>query len=167
VVTCDPEVVRRADRVVFPGVGEARSALQSLQASGLDALLPTLRQPFLGICLGMQLLCRHSEESDTPGLGVFTARVSRFPQATVSPHMGWNTLESTSGALFDGVPAGAWVYFAHGYRAGVCPETAAVSSHGGDFSAALAQDNFWGVQFHPEKSGDVGARVLRNFLEAP
>ena len=165
IVTSDAEAIRQADRVIFPGVGEASSAMRSLRAAGLNTLIPTLQQPFLGICLGLQLLCRHSEESQTHCLGVFDAEVSRIPTGTVSPHMGWNTLEDIADDLLAGITREDYLYFVHSYRVSLCDSTTARTVHGGTFSAALRRDNFWGVQFHPEKSGNPGARILQNFLE--
>ena len=165
IVTADADDIRHAERVIFPGVGEANSAMRSLRASGLDALIPTLKQPFLGICLGLQLLCRRSEESQTNCLGVFDTEASRIPAGTVSPHMGWNTLQGMSDDLFDGITPEDYLYFVHSYRVPLCDHTTARTVHGGAFSSALRRDNFWGVQFHPEKSGHPGARILQNFLE--
>ena len=167
VLTSDPAILRSADKVLFPGEGEASSAMRSLRASGLDAVLPTLTQPFLGICLGMQLLGQHSEENDTPLLGLLPYVVRRFP--TVAdykvPHMGWNTLQHLRGPLFDGLAADAdHVYFVHSYRADVGDYTTAQAQHPAAFSAAVQYRNFHGVQFHAEKSGAVGMRILANFL---
>lgn len=165
VITADPEILRSADKVIFPGVGEAASAMAHLRATGLDRVLLGLQQPVLGICLGMQLLCAHSEEGDTPGLGVFPTRVRRFP-ATVGkvPQIGWNTISQLRGPLFEDIAEDAYVYYVHGYRADVCAEASAITDHGGPYAAALSSGNFHGVQFHPERSADVGARILDNFL---
>ena len=166
VLTADPAVLRAADKVLFPGEGEASSAMQALRAAGLDAVLPTLTQPFLGICLGMQLLGAHSEEQDTPLLGLLPYRVERFvPDATHKvPHMGWNTLQELRGPLFAGLTAADHVYFVHSYRAPVGDYTTAEAAHPSPFSAAVQHRNFHGVQFHAEKSGPVGTRILQNFL---
>ena len=163
-VTDDAEAIALADRVIFPGVGEAASAMQHLRAHGLDDVITGLRQPFLGICLGMQLLCAHSEENDTEGLGVFDARVRRFPTGGKVPHMGWNALEVKDDPLFTGVEDGAFTYFVHGFYADTGTDTIATTTHIVPFSAALRRGNFVGVQFHPEKSAAVGARILENFL---
>ena len=165
-LTADPEVLRRADKVLFPGEGEASSAMQALRAAGLDKVLPTLTQPFLGICLGMQLLGQHSEENNTPLLGLLPFNVQRFmPDAAHKvPHMGWNNLQALQGPLFAGLTESDHVYFVHSYYAPVGTYTTAQSSHPAPFSAAVQHANFHGVQFHTEKSGDVGTRILANFL---
>lgn len=168
-LTADAGHIRRADRVLFPGEGEAASAMRELRAQGLDTLLPTLKQPFLGICLGMQLLGRHSEENDTPLLGILPFDVTRFPAATTPkvPHMGWNTLHAPAvSPLLAGLPEAAYVYFVHSYRAPVGPYTLAEARYpeAAPFSAAVQARNFYGVQFHTEKSGSVGEQILANFL---
>ena len=165
-LTADPEVLRRADKVLFPGEGEASSAMQALRESGLDVVLPTLTQPFLGICLGMQLLGMHSDENDTPMLGLLPFQVRRFvPDATHKvPHMGWNNLQALRGPLLAGLTEADHVYFVHSYYAPVGPYTIAQAAHPGSFSAAVQHENFYGVQFHTEKSGAVGTRILANFL---
>ena len=159
--------IATADRVVFPGVGEASSAMRYLRERGLDKTIRSLSQPVLAICLGMQLLCGRSEENDAECLGILPYRVRRFANADHKvPHMGWNTLVGPSMELFKGVPAGSRVYFVHGYYVEQCADTIATTTYGETFSAAVRRDNFFGVQFHPEKSGDVGARILANFLSA-
>jgi glutamine amidotransferase len=166
-VTADHEAIRTAERVVLPGVGEASSAMAKLRARGLDELIPTLTQPVLGICIGLQLMCRASEENDTECLGIFDARVRRFvasPTLKV-PHMGWNRIENLQGPLFAGVDKGSYVYYVHSYAPELCPQTIATTDYGGLFSAAVGRDNFFGTQFHPEKSGALGALILKNFLE--
>ncbi|MBF9140292.1 imidazole glycerol phosphate synthase subunit HisH [Hymenobacter properus] len=165
-LTADPETLRKADKVLFPGEGEAASAMQSLRASGLDRVLPTLTQPFLGICLGMQLLGEHSEENDTPLLGLLPFRVRRFvPDAAHKvPHMGWNNLQALQGPLFAGLTEADHVYFVHSYYAPVGAYTTAQAAHPAPFSAAVQHGNFHGVQFHTEKSGAAGTRILANFL---
>lgn len=159
-----------ADKIIFPGVGEASSAMQLLKEQQLDVIIPQLKQPVLGICLGMQLLCTHSEEGNTNGLNVFPAQVKRFmPQSEDTfqkvPHMGWNTLGNVRGKLFEGIAADASVYFVHSYYAELVSETTATSEYNTAFSAALCRDNFYAVQFHPEKSGKTGERILENFLQ--
>jgi glutamine amidotransferase len=168
VVTDDPDVIRAADRVLFPGVGEASSAMRYLRDRGLDEVIRSLRQPFLGICLGMQLMCRHSEENDTECLGIFEEDVRRFDPAGSPlkvPQMGWNGIRSLRGPLFRGVAEDTHVYFVHSYHATLGTDTRAVTEHIVPFSAALGRDNFHGVQFHPEKSATAGEAILRNFLE--
>ena len=144
--------------------------MQRLRERGLDRVIPSLAQPVLGICIGMQLMCLSSEEGDTRCMGIFPARVRRLPAAAPDggrikvPHVGWDTLSGLRSPLFDGLDEGAYVYYVHSFAAEPCAETAAVTDYGGPFSAALACGNFFGVQFHPEKSGETGARILRNFL---
>lgn len=165
IVTDDPGVLESADKVIFPGVGEAGSAMSSLVSSGINEILPKLKQPVLGICLGMQLMCQHSEEGDTKGLSIFQEEVQRFNIDAKVPHMGWNSIEKLRGALFKGVPEKSYVYFVHSYRVGVGSKMAASTTYEHKFSAALERDNFFAVQFHPEKSADTGAKILRNFVE--
>lgn len=167
-ITSDEAVIRSADRVVFPGVGEAENTMRFLQANGMDRLVRSLRQPVLGICLGMQLMCRHSEEGDVDCLGIFDADVLRFRPGRHEekvPHMGWNTIGQTCSELFRGFTQEEYVYFVHSYYVPLNPATAAVTDYILPFSAALHKDNFYATQFHPEKSGGVGERILRNFLE--
>lgn len=166
--TDDPDTLRRADKVIFPGVGEASSAMRYLRERGLDAVLRGLAQPVLGICLGLQLFCRHSEEGDTACLHIFDEDVRQFQPGTTGlkvPHMGWNTLYDLRGPLFAGLPPDPYVYFVHSFFAAAGPDTAARTDYGLPFSAALQRDNFFAVQFHPEKSGDIGQRILANFLK--
>ena len=171
VLTADAELIRSADRVIFPGVGEAAYTMQYLRQQGLDQLIKGLKQPVLGICLGMQLMCSHSEEGDVDCLDIFHVPVRRFIPSTEGgekvPHMGWNTLEQTRTPLFRGFGAGEeeYVYFVHSYYVPLCKATAAVTRYIHPFSAALQMDNFYATQFHPEKSGSVGERILRNFLD--
>lgn len=165
-LTADAEQIRRADKVIFPGEGEAASAMRELRAQGLDQLLPTLTQPFLGVCLGMQLLGRHSEEGNTELLGVLPFDVRRFrPDADHKvPHMGWNTLQQLRSPLFAGLREQDYVYFVHSYYAPVGEYTIAQGAYPQPFSAAVQHQNFYAVQFHAEKSGPVGTRILENFL---
>lgn len=167
-VTADVEVLRSADRVIFPGVGEARNTMFHLQSTGLDRVIRDLKQPVLGICLGMQLMCGHSEEGDVDCLGIFDADVKKFaPQKHEDkvPHMGWNTIEPTAGTLFQGLTTEEYVYFVHSFYVPVNDCTAAVCNYIHPFSAALQRGNFYATQFHPEKSGWVGERILQNFLK--
>lgn len=165
-VTSDPEVILAASKVLLPGVGNAAEAMRNLRSAGLVDVIRSIRRPVLGICIGMQVLCRHSEEGDTDCIGIFDADVRRFePEDGLKvPHMGWNTIHNLDSKLFKGIDGGAYVYFVHSYRPGLCSDTIATCTHGGMFSAALKYENFYGTQFHPEKSGDVGERILANFL---
>jgi glutamine amidotransferase len=166
-LTDDPTLLRRADKVIFPGVGEAATTMQHLRQHGLDEVIRSLRQPVLGICLGMQLMCRHSDEGDVPCLGIFETDVKRFQpkEGEKVPHMGWNTLSHLRGPLFQGMTPEEYVYFVHSYYVPVNDGTAAQADYILPFSAALQKDNFFATQFHPEKSGTAGERILRNFLE--
>ncbi|MDR1673724.1 MAG: imidazole glycerol phosphate synthase subunit HisH [Bacteroidales bacterium] len=165
-ITGDHEAILSADKVIFPGVGEASTTMKYLRSHGLDDLICSLRQPVLGICIGMQLMCRRSEEGDTPCLHVFDEKVTRFhtEDGIKVPHMGWNSLQNLRSPLFDGLPTNPYVYFVHSYRVGVGAHTVATSDYPAPFSAALQRDNFYALQFHPEKSGAVGEIILRNFL---
>ena len=153
-----------ADKVIFPGVGEASTAMSYLRARKLDQLIVTLKQPFLGICLGQQLMCRHSEENDTKCLGIFDLDVVKFEPKLKVPHMGWNKLIETKGSLFQGFPEEAFIYFVHSYYCEIGPETIAKSDYINQFSAALSKDNFYAIQGHPEKSGRTGQLFLENFI---
>lgn len=166
ILTKDASVLRQADKVIFPGVGEAASAMQHIRANGLDELIPQLKQPVLGICLGLQLMCSHSEERDTPALGIFKEKVKRFPPLGNVPHIGWNDFIQLkeSSPLFKGIQTDNDVYFVHSYYAELGDYTAAVSEYLIPFSASLQKDNFYAVQFHPEKSAAIGDRILSNFL---
>jgi glutamine amidotransferase len=164
VISDDPTVILAAEKVIFPGVGEASSAMQYLKSKGLDQLIPRITQPFLGICLGQQLMCRFSEEGNTPCLGIFDAQVCRFPAKDKVPHMGWNNFERQGGPLFQGLQNQDDVYFVHSYYAEISEDTQAVCDYILPFSAALQKDNFFATQFHPEKSADVGDQILKNFL---
>ncbi|MGM0432306.1 MAG: imidazole glycerol phosphate synthase subunit HisH [Spirochaetota bacterium] len=163
-VTDDAKQLQQADKVIFPGVGEASTAMRYLEEHSLDTVLQALKQPFLGICLGLQLMCSYSQEHQTQCLGMFGEPVKLFPRTLKVPHMGWNTLLDMRGPLFAGLPADAYVYFVHSYYVEVGPDTAAACSYSRSFSAALQRNNFYGVQFHPEKSGPVGEQILKNFL---
>ena len=167
VVTSDADVIRSADRVLMPGVGNAAEAMENLRKAELVDVIRSLRRPVLGICVGMQVMCRHSEEGDVDCLNLFDARVKRFePAADLKvPHMGWNTIGNLESKLFKGIEGGEYVYFVHSYYPELCPDTIATSRHGVMFSAALKYENFYGTQFHPEKSGDVGERIIANFLK--
>ena len=167
VVTADAEVIKRADRVLLPGVGNAAEAMDNLRKAGLVEVIRSLRRPVLGICVGMQVMCRHSEEGDVDCLGIFDARVKRFEpsQQVKVPHMGWNRVGNLESKLFKGIDGGEYVYFVHSYYPELCPDTIATTTHGKMFSAALKYENFYGTQFHPEKSGDVGERIIANFLK--
>ena len=166
-LTADPARILAADKVILPGVGNAAEAMEHLRSRGLCSVVRGLRRPVLGICVGMQLMCRDSEEGPVQGLGIFDAHVRRFtetPYAKV-PHMGWNALGNLDSKLFRGLSGGEFVYFVHSYYAGTGPDTIATCRHGEQlFSASLKYENFYGTQFHPEKSGSVGAAILRNFL---
>lgn len=165
-VTDEPDVLRNADRVIFPGVGEARSAMDYLKQKKLDVLIKSLTQPVLGICLGMQLMCAHSEENDTPCLGIFDGNVKMFDmEAGVKvPQIGWNDIYNLKAPAFDGVAEHSFVYFVHSYYAELSEHTAATADYIKPYSAALHKGNFYGMQFHPEKSGNIGALLLRNFI---
>lgn len=170
-LTADPAVLRQADKIILPGVGEASSAMEKLRERGLDTVIPTLTQPVLGICIGLQLMCQSSEEGDAQCMGIFPTRVLRLPKQTAQnerlkvPHVGWNTITDLKTPLFADVATPSYVYYVHSFAAELCPATIAVTDYGRSFSAALAYKNFYGAQFHPEKSGSVGAQIIRNFLK--
>lgn len=165
IVTDDVEALRSADKVIFPGVGEASSAMKYLKEKGLDQVIRALTQPVLGICLGMQLMCDSSEEGETEGLGIFDAKVLKFPATALVPQMGWNNFTSLKGKLFDGINLENDCYFVHSYYAEICPDTVAVTDYILPFSAALQKNNFYATQFHPEKSAKIGLQILNNFLK--
>ncbi|KIA90739.1 imidazole glycerol phosphate synthase subunit HisH [Kaistella jeonii] len=164
-ITSDFEEIRNAEKVIFPGVGEASTAMNYLRSLKLDELIPTLKQPFLGICLGQQLLCNFSEEGNTKCLGIFELKVKQFPATDIVPHMGWNNLQKIQGSLFEGISEEDNFYFVHSYYCEVGQNTTSECDYILPFSATLQKDNFYGTQFHPEKSGDVGSIILQNFLK--
>ncbi|MBK8354353.1 MAG: imidazole glycerol phosphate synthase subunit HisH [Saprospiraceae bacterium] len=164
-ITADSDKINSAEKVVFPGVGEASSAMKYLKENGLDQVIINLKQPFLGICLGMQLMCKFSEEGATDCLGIFDCNVKLFPALDIVPHNGWNNMESIESQLFAGINNVDDVYFIHSYYAEICEYTISKCDYILPFSAALQKDNFYGTQFHPEKSGLVGQIVLKNFLK--
>jgi len=166
VVTDDPALITAADKVIFPGVGEASTAMEYLRERGLDELIRGLRQPVLGICLGMQLMCSYSEENDTACLGIFEERVRKFSGAggLKVPQIGWNNIYDLRTPLFEGVGENSYCYFVHGYYASLGAHTIGKTEYGQAYSSALHRDNFYGVQFHPEKSAQVGERILTNFI---
>lgn len=164
-LTDDEEELRKADKVIFPGVGEASSAIRYLKEKNLFSLLPDLKQPFLGVCLGLQLMCRHSEENDVDCLNIFPIDIKRFPPGEKVPHMGWNSIYGLKGPLFNGVPEDSFVYFVHSYYAGETEFTSSKTQYIIPYTSGIYRDNFYAVQFHPEKSGEVGEKILKNFIE--
>ena len=162
----DPEVIKKADKVIFPGVGEAQSAMNEIKKYGLDKLIPNLQQPVLGICLGMQLMCEHSEENDTDCLGIFPIEVKKFQVDLKVPHIGWNQIIDLKGHLFDQVDASSYVYYVHSYYVPENNFSIANTNYGIKYSGAIKKDNFYACQFHPEKSGDSGEQILKNFIKA-
>jgi len=165
IITDDPEELNQAEKVIFPGVGEAGSAMQYIKERGLDNTITSLRQPVLGICLGLQLMCRFSEEASTRCLGIFDSDVRLFPKVDKIPHMGWNNFLSVKGDLFRGISLNDDVYYVHSYYAEISSCTSATCEYILPFSAGMEKDNFYATQFHPEKSAGVGEKILRNFLE--
>ncbi|MBT3386147.1 MAG: imidazole glycerol phosphate synthase subunit HisH [Prolixibacteraceae bacterium] len=169
-VTADHDKIRNADKVIFPGVGEASTTMEYLRKHNLDKLIVSLKQPVLGICLGLQLMCSHSEENDTKCLGIFDEPVKRFiPKpgkefVTKVPHMGWNSISELESKIFSADTENQYVYFVHSFYAGIGEHTIASCNYINPFSAALQKDNFYATQFHPEKSGILGAKILENFL---
>ncbi|MDH7913926.1 imidazole glycerol phosphate synthase subunit HisH [Winogradskyella sp. SYSU M77433] len=163
-LTNNPEEIKAADKVIFPGVGEASSAMQKLKESGLDCLIPQLKQPVLGICLGMQLMCKSTEEGNTKGLGVFDVDVKRFSNSVKVPQMGWNTINNLQSDLFKDIKDNEFMYLVHSFYAEQCQEAIATTTYDVEYASALQKDNFYGVQFHPEKSSLAGERILRNFI---
>jgi glutamine amidotransferase len=165
VLTDDPETIHSADKVIFPGQGEASSAMRYLRQRGLDKVIKNLKQPVLGICVGLQLLCRHSEEGNADCLGVFDLLVKRFPPHLKVPHMGWNSVNERKGALYNGLRENATLYYVHSYYAEIGDDTTATNDYILPYSAALEKDNFYAIQPHLEKSGKDGERILKNFLD--
>ena len=164
ILSDDVNEILAADKVIFPGVGEARSAMQKLKANGLDQLIPKLKQPVLGICLGMQLMCNATEEGATKGLGIFDVDVIKFSDKVKVPQIGWNQIKDLKTDLFKGVSEQEYIYLVHSFYAPKCEETIATTEYDLAYSAALKKDNFYGTQFHPEKSSSVGEKILLNFL---
>nr|WP_288833413.1 imidazole glycerol phosphate synthase subunit HisH [uncultured Flavobacterium sp.] len=165
VLTNNPEEIKAADKVIFPGVGEASYAMKMLKESGLDTLIPTLKQPVLGICLGMQLMCKHTQEGDTTGLGIFDVDVIKFTPKVKVPQMGWNQIYNLKSGLFEGITENEYMYLVHSFYAPLCDEAIATTNYEVEYASALENNNFYGTQFHPEKSGDVGEQILGNFLK--
>lgn len=165
VLSNNPDEIKAADKVIFPGVGEASSAMKMLLESGLETLIPTLKQPVLGICLGMQLMCNKSEEGNTKGLGIFDVDVIKFTPKVKVPQMGWNQIYNLKSPLFTGINENEYMYLVHSFYAPNCPEAIATTNYEVEYASALQKDNFYGTQFHPEKSGDVGEQILANFLK--
>lgn len=165
IITDDPDELRNADKVIFPGVGEASSAMKYLTERGLDKTIVSLTKPLLGICLGMQLMCRYTEEGDTRCLGIFDADVRLFPKVEKIPHMGWNNFLTLKGDLFRNISPDDDVYYVHSFYAEICTSTSATCDYILPFSASMQKENFYATQFHPEKSAEVGELILKNFLE--
>jgi glutamine amidotransferase len=165
VLSNNPDEIKAADKVIFPGVGEASSAMKMLLESGLETLIPTLKQPVLGICLGMQLMCNKSEEGNTKGLGIFDVDVIKFTPKVKVPQMGWNQIYNLKSPLFEGINENEYMYLVHSFYAPNCPEAIATTDYEVEYASALQKDNFYGTQFHPEKSGDIGEQILANFLK--
>ncbi|MBT3443956.1 MAG: imidazole glycerol phosphate synthase subunit HisH [Flavobacteriaceae bacterium] len=164
-ITNDSEHISAADKVIFPGQGEAGSAMDKLKSKGLDLLIPQLNQAVLGICLGMQLLCEKTEEGNTEGLGIIPIEVKRFPETVKVPQMGWNTVNHNENGLFKGISQDCYMYLVHSYSVPLTENTIAQSDYAGAYSVAVEKDNFYGVQFHPEKSSKDGLLLLENFLK--
>ncbi len=156
--------IKAADKVIFPGVGEASYAMRMLQQSGLDTLIPNLKQPVLGICLGMQMMCNTSEEGNTKGLGIFDVDVIKFTSKVKVPQMGWNNIYNLKSPLFRGIKENEYMYLVHSFYAPLCPDAIATTNYDVEYASALQKNNFYGTQFHPEKSGAIGEQILGNFL---
>ncbi len=164
IITDSPEILKNSDKIIFPGVGEASTAMKYLREKKLNLLIPKLTQPFLGICLGLQLMCKSSEENDTNCLNIFDVEVKRFNENLKIPHIGWNNITNLKTNLFSGISDQDYVYFVHSYYAPISENSIAITDYGIKFSAAMAKNNFYSTQFHPEKSGKVGAKILENFI---
>lgn len=167
IITDDEDIIKSADKIIFPGVGEAGSTMKYLREKGLDRIICQLTQPVLGICLGMQVMCKYSEEGNVDCLNIFDVTVKKFIPNEIErkvPHMGWNTISELRSPLFEDIKENSYVYFVHSYFAELCNNTIATTEYVQAFSVALNRDNFYATQFHPEKSGDVGEQILRNFL---
>jgi len=165
IITDDFELIKNADKVIFPGVGEASSTMKTLKEKGLDKLIPTLKQPVLGICLGMQLMCKNNEEGNTVGMGIFDINVKKFPAENIIPHMGWNTISDLKSTIYSGIKEESDVYFVHSFYCELSEDTSSICDYILPFSASLQKDNFYAMQFHPEKSGKIGSQLLQNFLK--
>ena len=165
VITDDAEIIKSADKVILPGVGEANSAMKYIQSKQLDEVIRSITQPFLGVCLGLQLMCKHSEEGDTDCLNIFDTEVKLFPAEDIIPHMGWNNFEQIEGVLFNNIKISDNVYYVHRYYAEPCKHTVATCNYIRPFSTSMQKVNFYATQFHPEKSAGVGEQILKNFLE--
>lgn len=165
IITDDLELIKNTDKVIFPGVGEASSTMKILKEKGLDLLIPTLKQPVLGICLGMQLMCKNNEEGNTVGMGIFDINVKKFPSENIIPHMGWNTISDPKSTIYSGIKEKSDVYFVHSFYCELSENTTSVCDYILPFSASLQKDNFYAMQFHPEKSGKIGSQLLQNFLK--
>ncbi len=165
ILSNDPAEIKAADKVIFPGVGEASSAMKMLKETGLDEVIPQLKQPVLGICLGMQLMCNSSEEGNTKGLRIFDVDVHRFENNVKVPQIGWNQIADLKSDLFTGIKENEFIYLVHSYYAPLCKNTVATTQYGLKYATALQKDNFYGTQFHPEKSSKAGTQILKNFLE--
>jgi len=166
ILSHDPNEIMTADKVIFPGVGEASSAMKKLRESKLDQIIPKLKQPVLGICLGMQLMCHSSEEGDTQGLGIFDVDVVKFSKKVKVPQIGWNEITNLKSVLFKNIKEKEHIYLVHSFYAPLCKETIAEAEYELGYSAALKKDNFYGTQFHPEKSSEVGEKILKNFIDS-
>ena len=164
-LSSDINIIKAADKVIFPGVGEASSAMKKLKESGLDTIIPKLQQPVLGICLGMQLMCNYSEEGKTEGLSIFNTNVKQFNNTVKVPQMGWNTISNLKSSLFENINDNDFMYMVHSYYAEPCDDMIATTNYQLDYASALQKDNFYGVQFHPEKSSKAGEQLLKNFLD--
>lgn len=164
VLTSDKEIISSSDKVIFPGVGQASSAMKKLKSKGLDVLIPNLEQPVLGICLGMQLMCNFSEEGDTECLKIFNSKVKKFDNSLKVPQIGWNTIFDLKTSLFNSISEKEYMYLVHSYFVPVISETISTTKYGIDYSTAIKKNNFTGVQFHPEKSGGKGEVMLKNFI---